>query len=193
MSIQLKPCSLAPCYYKLEKLRSPKFEMLRDLFDMKLLTIKRSECENMIKNIEFSCYEKTITVADKWNIHTNWDNNEFVELYHQMCFNTASLLSCELNGNRAKELQKKIISGEIETSCVGFISCEEFFPELYEKHREKFNQVTNISTNIKTSELYTCYRCKRNQTVVEKNPCRAADEQIPLRITCVFCGNKWSG
>lgn len=185
-------------YYKNQHsiVRAGKFEYFLNIIDpiFKLLNIiTRAKKQQICYEIEHSCYNRTLAVAEKNNIYCNWDDKQFIALYHDICYSAASKLCVEINGNTSIDLVKLMINGDLDPYKIGFMSCEEFAPDLYKPHKEHYNLVCNITTVIKTSELHTCHRCKRNQCTVEKNPCRSADEQIPLRITCTFCGNKWSG
>lgn len=178
-------------YYitKNSKLRAIKFRSLVEAISQSypdFNNLKLSHRQDIVQKIENGCYSKTLQSAEKNNIYSNWDDQQFVFLYNDICYSAISKLE-------SQELILNMIDGSFDAYKLAFMSCEEFAPELYKQYKDRYNVISNITTVIKTSELHTCYRCKRNQCTVEKNPCRSADEQIPLRITCTFCGNKWSG
>lgn len=192
--------SLPTLYYvnKNSKLRALKFRAFDEIITQscqKFTDLKKSQRQDIIMKIESGCYSKTLQSAEKNNIYSNWDDHRFVALYNDICYAALSKLSDDPNLiiRMIVDSDPEPSQSKIDASKLAFMSCEEFAPELYKQHKDRYNMISNICTQIKFSELHTCYRCKHNQCTVETNPCRSADEQIPLRITCMFCGNKWSG
>ena len=150
------------------------------------------EREYILMSLEKGCYKKTLEVAKKERILCNWSVDQFRELYHHICANALAKLDPELNGDRARKLIESINQMKIEPTDVGSMDFETYFPELFEKYHETYKLKANIVSTEKTTTRFKCFRCGHNQTIVEKNQYRSADEQIPERVTCTFCGNRWN-
>jgi len=185
-------------YYKENPIRGIKFQdfdrCLRKYPEYMALT--DAARFNLIESLEGGCYRHAINIAEKNSIvppisELIWFH-EFAMLYCDTCFNALSKFDLG-QGVMARRLLTRMLTDALSAESIAEMTGEEYAPELYREHREKYIAVSSISESFKTSELYTCYRCGKNQCIVEKNPCRSADEQIPLRITCMFCNNKWSG
>jgi DNA-directed RNA polymerase subunit M/transcription elongation factor TFIIS len=186
------------CYFKENPIRGIKHQDIDRVLQQydeycDLPIAKRLE---LVGQLEDGCYAYSLDASERNNISLPSTEliwfYEFAMLYCGVCFNVMSKLDMA-QGTMAKRLMRRLFDGEIDPRSIASMTGEEYVPELYAEHRAKYITVSNVSESVKTSELYTCYRCGKNQCIIEKNPCRSADEQIPLRITCMFCNNKWSG
>lgn len=141
---------------------------------------------DMLKHIENSCANECIRKSRGYNIRCAWENNQFVDIYHSVCYNLISVLSQENN-----TLIDKILTQEIDLDTIATLSCKELSPEKYEDITKEINKRVNTSQSVKYTEMYYCKKCKRNQTTAERVQNRSGDEASSFFITCLFCGMKW--
>ena len=70
----------------------------------------------------------------------------------------------------------------------------EIFPELYEPVFEKIannHLVQDNYTKKKICGLFTCEKCKSNETTYYEMQTRSADEPMTAFISCFNCENRW--
>lgn len=140
----------------------------------------------IIKHIENSCSNETIRKSRGYNIRCVWDNDQFIDIYHTVCYNLISVLSQKNN-----TLFKKIIDQTIDLDTIATLSCKELSPEKYEDITKEIFKRVNTTQTLKYTEMYYCENCKRNQTTVERVQNRGGDEGSSFHITCSFCDIKW--
>jgi DNA-directed RNA polymerase subunit M/transcription elongation factor TFIIS len=147
--------------------------------------------ENITLQIESSCYNKTIKLANKNNITVDWACVLFVNIYNIICYKIASNIDPNSIVN-SNFILDKIINDNIDLDNIASMPSRTLCPERYIEIDEKINKRNNLEIKIKFSELYKCKRCKKNQTTTERRYARSLDEGVDLTITCHFCGNKWN-
>jgi DNA-directed RNA polymerase subunit M/transcription elongation factor TFIIS len=79
----------------------------------------------------------------------------------------------------------------IDLNTIANMSCKELSPEKYDDLSKQIDRRVNTSLGVKYTELYFCYKCKRNKTTAERVQNRSNDESSSFYITCLFCGTKW--
>ncbi len=146
--------------------------------------------EYACQEIEKSCYNKTIKEAQNHNIRCVWTNDMFVKLYHSMCYKVAT--NIDVNSS----VQSNYVINKIEKKTIDLFSIanrpsQELCPDKYKNILKKINNRTNLKRNIKSSELYKCGKCKRNQCTTERRYNRSLDEGVNLMVHCLFCGHSW--
>lgn len=151
-----------------------------------------NEKTNYIMMIENSCLNETIRKARGYNIRCSWDEIQFEQIYHSICYNILSTIDITLDTG-SKELVTKIFTNKIDISLIAGMSCKELCPEKYEEVTRKLEERTNMEENVKYTELYFCRKCKRNKATAERVQNRSNDEGSSFHITCLFCHNKWFG
>jgi DNA-directed RNA polymerase subunit M/transcription elongation factor TFIIS len=140
----------------------------------------------IIITLENSCSNESIRKSRDYNLRCVWDNNQFVDIYHSICYNIISILDKENN-----TLFKKIMDKSIDLNTIANMSCKELSPEKYDDLSKQIDRRVNTSLGVKYTELYFCYKCKRNKTTAERVQNRSNDESSSFYITCLFCGTKW--
>lgn len=140
----------------------------------------------IIMRIENSCANETIRKARGYNLRCVWDNVQFINIYHTVCYNIISILCEESN-----TLVKRILNKEINLNIIANMTCKELMPEKYDNITSEINKRVNVTNTVKYTEMYFCKKCKRNQTTVERIQNRSNDESSSFNVTCSFCGNKW--
>jgi DNA-directed RNA polymerase subunit M/transcription elongation factor TFIIS len=144
----------------------------------------------LICELERSCYHAAYDKSE--DIVKAWSNPIFEGLYHQICYGVISNLDPDSSVG-SRYLGDNILNGTISASGVGKLSSRELCPEKYIEYDEHINKRTNSASAMKTTELYTCFKCKRKQCVLEQVVNRSLDEGTSLVVHCMFCGNSWGG
>lgn len=141
---------------------------------------------DIIKTLENSCSNESIRKSRDYNLRCVWDNNQFVDIYHSICYNIISVLD-----NKKNSLFEKIMNKSINLNTIANMSCKELLPEKYDDLSHQINKRVNTTQSQKYTELYFCYKCKRNKTTAERVQNRSGDEGSSFYITCLFCGTHW--
>jgi DNA-directed RNA polymerase subunit M/transcription elongation factor TFIIS len=148
----------------------------------------------MIRDIERSCYHAIIDKAssNEYDTHVSWNNIRFENLYHSICFNVGMNLDYESDVG-SKYLAEAILKEEISPKEIGKLSSKLMCPQKYIEINEKLGKMSNVESKVKTTELYRCFKCKRNQCTIENVINRSLDEGTSIVVHCQFCGNSWGG
>ena len=147
---------------------------------------------NISKKIEIGCLNTSINKANRYNIRPIWENEQFVLLYHSICYRVSINLD-EYSLLQSPYLKSKILSSEFNLYNVSSMTSLQLCPHKNQKIKNKVNKRNNINITLKYSEIYRCKKCKRNQTTTERRYNRSLDEGVNLTITCTFCGYQWNG
>lgn len=140
--------------------------------------------ERLIHNIEKSIYNATVERSNEKRL-TLSEFNLFIELYKIRTLSVKSNL-----GRIIPLLQSK----QCKFSEVGYIDMTDVAPEMWSAIRTKLDKQYQSQFNavIEAScELYTCFKCRNNKTVVYEVQTRSGDEPMTQFITCITCGNRW--
>jgi DNA-directed RNA polymerase subunit M/transcription elongation factor TFIIS len=139
-------------------------------------------------NIERGIFNFVIEEAIQKKIIKKWDNRIFVQLYIDRLRSVYMNLKNPL-------LVERIVSGEIKSQNVAFMSHQEFNPEFWcklieqkvKRDASKFNNNVEASTDV-----YICSRCKSRKCTYESVQIRSADESTTIFVNCLSCGKNWT-
>jgi len=93
-----------------------------------------------------------------------------------------------------KDLREALFSGAIFPSELVHLSHEDLAnPTLKGTRKKIVDDATQAAQGVKpsVSSLFTCGRCKKNETSYYQMQTRSADEPMTTFITCVNCGHHW--
>ena len=143
--------------------------------------------EKHANNLEKGIYNWAVKEATNKRVVKKWDNQFFVQIYLD------HLRSVYTNLNNEKLLQT-LISGEIKSHEIAFMTHQELLPEKWDELitlKSKRDQ-NKFETNIEAStDTFTCRKCKQNKCTYMGVQTRSADEAMTIFVTCVSCGNRW--
>lgn len=145
----------------------------------------------LVQKIERACYNNTISIAEKNNIATIWDNPLFIDIYNDECSRITHNIDNEGLVNNAN-FKQKILEGKNIVENVKKSSIE-IFPEKYENITQRINTSKTVSLTVKKNSTYTCRKCFATETRSDNLYNRSLDEGTNLRIECLKCGHKWNG
>jgi DNA-directed RNA polymerase subunit M/transcription elongation factor TFIIS len=156
-----------------------------------VLSLTASDRFALIEKIERSCFNYAISRAIDGNIPTKWENDFFKDLYGTICAKIGANIT--LSGSvQNTYLLPAILNGTVSITELPKMSSQELFPEKYKEVIEKLESSKNVQRTIKTSAMYRCRRCHKNECTIENRYNRSLDEGVNLTITCVACGNEWN-
>jgi len=145
------------------------------------------ENAQIAQNIEKSIYNYAIKEANTKKIVKKWDNPHFVQIYIDR------FRSVYIN-LKNPDLIEHIRSGEVLPQNVGFLTHQEYKPEIWaemlskkmKRDESKFTNNTEAST-----DMFTCKKCKSKRSTYYELQTRSADEPSTIFITCLDCGKHW--
>jgi DNA-directed RNA polymerase subunit M/transcription elongation factor TFIIS len=66
-----------------------------------------------------------------------------------------------------------------------------FAPEANKEIRDEIEERLKVKIEHKTSKMYTCPRCGKNEAVVTEKQIARGDEPATVKVECILCSNKW--
>lgn len=157
----------------------------------KYATLTRENKNNLLKKIEKACCQYCIMKANEYNIPTKWNNDLFKELYHSVCAKISSNIT-QLGTVKNKYLTGAILDGSIDIDKLPGMTSQELYPDKYKELLIKLEESKKVARTIKTSSMYKCRRCHKNECTEENRYNRSLDEGVNLTITCMSCGYRWN-
>jgi DNA-directed RNA polymerase subunit M/transcription elongation factor TFIIS len=140
---------------------------------------------SMVKKIETSCFNTTITKASEDGVPCTWENT----LFHEMYSHTVYDKSVELNVSNNEWFIQQILDSKIAPTKVGDMTPEEMNPDA---NREIMNIINLRKAQVivdKTSAMYECEKCLRRKAIITTVQTRSADEAKDIYVNCQFCGH----
>ena len=138
-------------------------------------------------NLEKSIYNWAIKESKNKNIVKKWDNIYFTLIY-------IDKFRSILRNITSEELKNKIISREIKSHEVAFMTNQEMRPLHWQKlldikqERENNRYAPKMEAN---TDNFTCRKCSSNKCSYYQLQTRSADEPMTTFVTCINCGNRW--
>lgn len=138
-------------------------------------------------NLEKGIHNWALKEATNRKVVKKWDNPFFIQIYLD------HLRSIIINLKNEK-LVEQVISGEIKSHTIAFMTHQEMCPEKWEeliriksiRDRSKFEINLEAST-----DTFTCRKCKSKKCSYMQLQTRSADEPMTLFVSCLECGARW--
>jgi DNA-directed RNA polymerase subunit M/transcription elongation factor TFIIS len=146
--------------------------------------------QNIIINIELSCYTETINKADELLIYQSWDNEKFNYLYQLFCNKITKNLDIE-SEVQSNYLINKVLNNDLDITKIAHMTSDELCPDKSKIIKENLNMRNNQQLNFKTSTLYKCRNCGKKEVKIQEYQGRSLDEGSNLSLTCNFCNYNW--
>lgn len=145
----------------------------------------------MIKETEHGCYQEACARIVELNLDVSWDNPALNNAYNYICGNLLQNLDPDSMVG-SSYLINKVLDKKCELERLGQMTSEELCPEKSIDIRTKIAERSDIKHSTKSSTMYRCSKCKRNETTLERRHTRGLDEATNYRATCVFCKHSWN-
>jgi DNA-directed RNA polymerase subunit M/transcription elongation factor TFIIS len=153
-------------------------------------TLDREEQDNIIIEIELSCYNETIKKSDDKLIYKSWDNDKFIYLYQLSC----NKITKNLDQNsevKSDFLINQILDKKININSIGSLTSDELCPDKSINIKNTLKLRNEQKLNYKTSTLYKCKNCGKKEVKIQEYQGRSLDEGSNLSLTCNFCNFNW--
>jgi len=156
------------------------------------IIFENSTSDPIPTNLEKAIFNWTIRQGRKSKQIPTWKSQIFRENYKR------KFLSIQFNLKHPQnDLKKRIINEEIEIQVPDFNPVE-LFPtgiyaetELLIKSKEMEQEAKKKHTEDTKIGIFTCGKCKSQNTTYYEMQTRSADEPMTAFITCLKCGKRW--
>ena len=146
--------------------------------------------EEMIIAVEKSCYDHAVETAEYELLTPDFTLMMFEQLYRTKVVRITKNL--DVNSEVGDEhLATSLLNGDIDPSTVSKLDNKDISPLNNKKLVDDLAVRLNQTVTLKTSTLYRCRQCKRNETTIKSIQMRSLDEPSTLVIQCQFCHYKW--
>lgn len=150
----------------------------------------RNEQNDIIINIELSCYNSCIKQSNELLIYIDWKNSKFKYLYQLLCNKITKNLDNESEVGESY-LINKVINGEIDINNIADMSSDNLCPTKSENIKQNLILRNSQKLNYKTSTLYTCKNCGKKEVIIRMVQIKSLDEGQNISLKCVFCNYNW--
>lgn len=148
----------------------------------------------MSRIIENSIYNYTIFTAKSRNYIISFDNDLFRTVYKNKFMHIH--MNCDENISYINNLTflENIKNGKFDLNQIAFLKPEEIHPNkwcdiiknLAARKAHELSKILGTRT-----KMYTCGRCKKNDTTYYKLQERSCDEPMTTNIHCLNCDKRW--
>lgn len=113
-------------------------------------------------------------------------NSEFsIIVFEDAISNFEKLFEQDVSENT---LLDKINSGEVLAQDIIHMKPHELNPEKYHEIMKRNALIQEKKNNIKTTDAFTCFKCKQSKCTISQVQTRSADEPMTVFVTCQNCG-----
>lgn len=146
-----------------------------------------------IDDLEIGIFNQSLDYSIKNKIQLSWSNQQFQNVYNNICRSIYSNL-IEETYIKNKNLLTKLKNKEYLPHDLAFMSREELYPEkwiaIIEKQNRKLKEAYEIK-EVSMTDLIKCGKCKKNKISYQELQTRSGDESMTIFFTCLSCGHKW--
>ena len=144
-------------------------------------------------NIEKGIYNMTIRYADSKGMLKRWDNKHFYNIYIAKVASVyANLDTTSYVDN--KRFLNRLKTGEFKAHQIAGMEPLQVFPEnwksIYDEKEKRDKVLYEVNKGLAT-DIFTCGRCKKNETTYYQLQTRSADEPMTTFVTCLNWGKRW--
>lgn len=142
--------------------------------------------EEMSREIENGIYEYTTRKAIEYQICMDFTASHFRQVY-------SNKLHAILTNMEDAAFMERIRSGEIDARSIATMKPHEMCPERWQDIIQRNNKVEELIARgaERTTDSYTCIRCRHNIHSYFDIQSRSMDEPMTRHFTCCNCGNRW--
>lgn len=143
-----------------------------------------------ILRIERSCYLHTLEEADRYLIIKDWNHSIFEDLYRSKITRITKNLD-HRSEVRDAHLFFLILNKNIDIDRISYLKSEELSPKSSEIIIRNLNARKEQKLTYKTTSLYKCPKCKKNECMIRMVQLRSLDEGENISLRCVYCHHTW--
>lgn len=91
-----------------------------------------------------------------------------------------------------KTLLPGVLDGKIDPYYLAFMRPEQLHPVRWLPEMKKKKTIEEYGSEMKVTDLYTCYKCKNKKCITSQLQTRGADEPMTIFVTCLVCYNTFT-
>jgi DNA-directed RNA polymerase subunit M/transcription elongation factor TFIIS len=136
-------------------------------------------------NVEISIYNYTVRTCIENAVVRKWTNPEFVRIYK------AKLKTVMYNLEHFEPVRERMKTAPQDAAT---LTHAEMNPAKWQVHIERKQKRDTFLTSqnlVATTNLFTCFKCKKNECTYYQLQTRSADEPMTTFVTCVLCDSHW--
>jgi len=152
--------------------------------------LSRIQQDEIIINIEMSCYNETVNKSIDKLIYKSWDNEKFIYLYQLSCNKITKNLD-QQSEVKSDYLINQILDKKININTIASLSSDNLCPDKSINIKNNLKLRNEQKLNYKTSTLYKCKNCGKKEVKIQEYQGRSLDEGSNLSLTCNFCNYNW--
>lgn len=149
--------------------------------------VSKGGSEKHAANLEKGIHNWALKEATNRKVVKKWDNPFFIQIYLD------HLRSIYINLKNDK-LIEQVVSGEIKSHMIAFMSHHEMRPEKWEEmiRLKSIRDKSKFEVNLEAcTDTFTCRKCKSKKCSYYQMQTRSADESMTVYISCLDCGARW--
>jgi transcription elongation factor S-II len=151
--------------------------------------LQKGGTEKHSANLEKGIHNWALKEAGNRKVVKKWDNPFFVQIYLD------HLRSIYLNlKNEKLTLIDQVVSGEIKSHTIAFMSHHEMHPEKWNEmiRLKSIRDKSKFEVNLEAcTDTFTCRKCKSKKCSYYQMQTRSADESMTVYVSCLDCGARW--
>ena len=136
-------------------------------------------------NVEIGIYNYTVRTCLETAVVRKWTNPSFFRIY------VAKLKTIMYN---MKQFESVCEIGRVSPEKIATMTHAEMRPEKWQSHIERKQKRDTFLTSqnlVATTNLFTCFKCKKNECTYYQLQTRSADEPMTTFVTCILCDSHW--
>ena len=149
--------------------------------------VEKGGSEKHAANLEKGIHNWALKEATNRKVVKKWDNPFFVQIYLD------HLRSIYINLKNDK-LIEQVVSGEIKSHTIAFMSHHEMLPEKWAEmiRIKSIRDKSKFEVNLEAcTDTFTCRKCKSKKCSYYQMQTRSADESMTVYVSCLDCGCRW--
>lgn len=148
------------------------------------------ELTDTILRIENSCYNHTLEESNRLMILQDWDIQLFEDLYRSKIMRITKNLDHQ---SEVKDIYlfNAIIKGDIDVDSISYLKSEYLSPKKSEIIIKNLKARMDQKLTYKTTKLYKCPKCKKNECTIRMVQLRSLDEGENASLRCIYCHHAW--
>ena len=149
--------------------------------------VQKGGSEKHAANLEKGIHNWALKEATNRKVVKKWDNPFFVQIYLD------HLRSIYINLKNDK-LIEQVVSGEIKSHTIAFMSHHEMLPEKWAEmiRIKSIRDKSKFEVNLEAcTDTFTCRKCKSKKCSYYQMQTRSADESMTVYVSCLDCGCRW--
>jgi len=153
-------------------------------------TIPQDRQVELLTNVEKSCFNSAIIKSTEKNFTPTWKSDQFCNIYNAICYRVLESLDAKSELN-SSFLIKWVLKNPDCVEEIGLMTAEELCPYNNVEIRKKIRLRLQQEIELKTTSIYTCENCGKDEVIIKRKQLRSQDEGASTICVCKYCNNRW--